>query len=358
MKNSIKKWGWYIFLVLFAIGLYIFAIYLKLPEESLSNVFQYLINDKVGKEITIYFTMSLAQLLFVIVFVKVLLAQRAFLEAIYEHFKTIFIEKSVIPFYNQEELTNIVKEVDKVHPGISVSYDELRHKSIQALENKLIHKKPYIITNYQNTDTIYSKKYEIKHKKIFFKMVKDDDFSYSYFFIPFDKIIKPNDYKINNTSRWDNKSFKFFAKGINTPEKEIEIEAEFSIDNDNGKEWIKIKFINKSNRYKKLKKGDEFLIEFSISSPIDLSNTAEAIQRRKEYFTTNYSIPCAVRSVKFQIETYSDEKLDFEPVIKINNSPNRVEPIENIYYKTWYWEFYYSENIEKKINISIEKNQS
>jgi len=355
-----KKWGWYIVLVIIAIVLYALSIYLKLPEEAMSNISKYLTEDVVGKEITIYFAMSIAQLLLVIVFVKVLLAQRAFLDAIYNHFKTIFVEKSVINLYNEDELNKITQALDEAHPSINITYEKLRNESINLLEKEwkkgLFSKKSAIIIDYQNTDTIYSDGNEIKHKKIFFKMMKDDDFSYSFYFIPFDKIVNIEDYKDKKYNRWGEKSFKFIAKRINSDDETLEIEPEFLIDKEEGKDWLHIKFNHKSSRYRKLKKGDEFIIEFSISSPIDISNSDEAIERRKEYFVANYMTPCAIRSVKFQIETYNDNGLSFEPVIKINNDPLRVKPEESIYYKTWHWKFYHSESKEKTIDISIEKS--
>ncbi len=361
-KKFLKKWWLYIVFILSILILYITAGYMSVPDANKDAVFYYLFEDIEGKKVTVNFMISFAQLLFAIVFVKVFLAQRIFLEAIYEHFKTIFVEKPVISIYNTDELTKIAKLLDAAHQGINISYLEDRQNSLSLIEhewssNKLASRPSFIITDYQNTDTVYnSKNFEIKHKKIFFKMMNNNIFSYQYYFIPFDKIVILVDYEDNKDNRWEEKSFKCMSKRINSKDENLEIKTDFSIDRENGKDWIKINFVHKSDRYRKLRKGDEFFIEFSVSSPIDLSNTQKAIERREEYFKTSYQKPCAVKTVKFQIETYDDNDLTMEPIIKINDEPVRKIPSESIYYKTWSWNFYYCDTKEQNIDISIKKD--
>lgn len=361
-NNFFSKWWLHILFFILALFLFVIAIYMSIPEEKKQEVIKYFLEDPNGKKATINFLLSIAQLLIVIVFVKVFLAQRIFLEAIYEHFKTIFIDKSIVKLYNTEELTKIADSLNKID-GIDISYLKSRQDSLKLIEDEWksrssSKKTSFIITDYQNTDTIYtSKNFEIKHKKIFFKMMNNDNFSYQYYFIPFDKNTNYEDYKIDKkNNRWDKKSLKCIAKRINSEDEDLEIDYILSIDKENDKDWIKIDFIHKPNRYRKLKKDDEFFIEFSVSSPIDLSNNSSAIERRKEYFKTSYQKPCAIKTIKFQIEIYDNNDLTMEPIIKLNDTPVRVKPEESIYYKTWSWNFYYCDTKEQNLDISIKKD--
>lgn len=353
-KKFWKKWGLYIVSVIVAVVLVVIAAYMSIPAELQESLWNYFTENKDGKKLTIGFLISIAQLIFLAVFVKVLLAQRAFLDAIYEHFRTIFVEKDIIKLYSQDDLKEIAKQVDKVHDGINISFDELKSKSIKLLEEEWkagSKSKNYIVTESEYIDTIYSDDddYEIKHKKTLYKMMQDGDFEHKYYIIPFDKKIIPDDFDNTIFNRWNNKNFKFLAKRIKTSNQTVDITTEFSVENENGKDWIVIKMKHEATANAKLKKGDEFMIELSLSQPIDLENK----DRCEEYYSSVYDTIHAVRSVKFQIETYNGKDRGFTPIIKVNGNPESGNPIDSIYYKTWQWNFYHCDYKEKEIKISL-----
>ncbi|RLA83487.1 MAG: hypothetical protein DRG78_04135 [Epsilonproteobacteria bacterium] len=103
----------------------------------------------------------------------------------------------------------------------------------------------------------------------------------------------------------------------------------------------------------KLKIGDEFMIEISLSQPIKTDDSEASKKRRTEYYSSKYDTPNGVRSVKFQIETYNDKDVKFKPIIKVNGNPESGNPVDGIYYRTWQWKFYHCDYKEKNINISL-----
>lgn len=369
MLNFLKKWYLYILFSILGILLYIYIFQINMNDQ-INDLYIYLTTDKKGKELLTTFGLSLANLFFVAVFVKILFLQRPISEMIYEHFKSIFLNRDFFNYLNKNELIKIAQKIEEVDDSLSFSYNDLKNESIKLLEadwNNGDKKSPCIITEFHNWDTIYKKEkpkneknkdLEIRNKRVCFKMMRDEEeeeenekrFKYQYGFRPFDKIIQKSDFENTFNNRWEGKDFKW--RCIKTNEENTEMEIICDIQEDKKNEWIIFSFKNNRDR-QELKKGDEFFIEFSISSPVDLSQTKEAKKRREEYFVSDYQIDCAYRFIGFQIETYNNI-LPFKPVLKVNKNVQKKKPTENIYYKSWKWDLFYATDKGNKVKITIE----
>ncbi len=354
MMEFIKKWWLYFIIGISGILFYAFALLFG-SNTKVDNLFEYLINDIEGKNLLITICLSLGNLFFIAIFIKVLLLHKTLEDVIYEHFKNIFLEKNILHTFSETQLDKIALELQSIHHNIEISFDKRKKESVQLLEDDWRRgpkTKNYIMTECHNSDTIYlgDKNIEIKHKKFYYKMMEDGTFKSGYGFRPFDEILDCALFEHENYNRWGKKNFKYRAERINSPTSNIEINANFSIktNDKNKKDYIYIDFISHESR-EVLKKGEEFYIEFSISSPIDFTNIA----RKDEYFRYEYSQPCGVRTILLQIETYNEKYDDFKPILILNETPIVNQPNESIYYKSWKWEVYYKESKDGQIKISL-----
>lgn len=342
--------------LLFATSLYILVIYQNIPEDSIKKWFNYIWQDEEGKKLFKEIALSFANLIFIAVLIKVVLAQRAFLSAVFEHFKTIFIKQEVQSIYSDDQLINLANNINKTNKFLTVNNQLLKEQSIQHIIEKWEdgnQEKDTIQIESNYTTTIYvSKKHEISHKKIHYRMMREGQLKFEYYFIPPDE---DTDYtKYEDLDRWNDKSFKLHVYKIDDINKDLKVNINFSKDTFNGKEWIKVEVESDSDRECSLKKGDEFIVEFSLSHPINLSNTAEAKQRRKKYFHNEYKSPIAKRTITFQVETYDNNTSSLEPMLLVDSEPLKQEWKRNMYYKKWSWEVYWIEDKSEVLKLTVE----
>lgn len=251
----------------------------------------------------------------------------------------IFVNKQT-----KEQLS--IKKVEKHWEEMKKS--DPKHSSHIVIESNYIH-------------TIFANGIYICHHKYKMKMMERGKLDFFHMLIPFDKTIEDpieNDpfYTNNPGDRFRAKSYKsrFHPKTLPiTKKKPIKY-----FDENSGKTWLK--FIFESEE---IEKGTEFTIEFSFSDKIDISDSEKAKERREQYFEStidNIKRPHGIRHNTYQIESYTDEPtanvhLPFEPSLYAdgNNIPNNGNCNENIYYKSWKWDFYYADKNPEILKIKL-----
>jgi len=290
--------------------------------------------------------------------IKIFFVTKPFVETIGTLFENIFINLNFIKTLKDKQRLEIAEQINKADDNITLIDKRIELDSIHEVEQHWYNERNdnFIIENSEYVYSIYKCGREIIYKKITFKIMEDGKFKYIYKFRPFytDNLEeKTEKYKTNNPgNRWENEAFKWEAPILN--EIPVKVDLKYEPASEESKDWIVL-----SCTHRKLLKGQQFDIEFSIAHDFGLENNEEEVKRRQEYFQTTYRRPHAKRKITFQVESYNGE---FTPYIvpimtKINGSIEEdiiVHPKQTIYYKSWTWELFYSETKDKEIRFSVE----
>ena len=358
-SNFIKRIGnwisenWKYILILIVAFIFIaLGAYLKAPEEIKKLIENFNFTPLIGSVL-----FYIGQIILVTMVLKFFLGMKPFKDAIYNIFKEIFITKDVINQCNSEEIYKIIQRISSNHNHIEFSDLSNKFKSINALKdewkksdtNKHIYRESFFTT------TIYDNGQVILNRRIECEMMESGEFTMKHYFIPFDEDLNIEPYK-NDTDldRWNKKSFKKITEGLE--DQDLQISVDVSNNHSDDKDWILFTF-----NCPHIDKGKKFIIEFSISDKIPKEHFNDKL-RIENYFESKYQKPHGVRHIKFQIETYKGKMFfPYIPYIKIVNGEQEdkklVKSIKNIYYTSWNWDLYYSENRESIIRLGINENE-
>jgi len=354
--QNMGKWisdNWkYLMILTGALFLVALGAYLKAPKEIKELIESFSFTPLIGN--IVYY---IGQMIVVTMILKFFLGMKPFKDAIYNIFKEIFITKDVIDQCNSEEIYTIIQRISNNHNHIEFNDLSNKFKSVNALRdewrndstNKHIYRESFFTT------TIYENGQVILNRRIECEMIEDGEFIMKHYFIPFDQDLNIEPYKNDtNLDRWNQKSFKKITEGLE--DQDLQIAVDVSADNEDGKDWILFTFTCSH-----ISKGKKFIIEFSISDKI-LGEDFNDKDRLEDYFKSTYKKPHGVRHIKFQVETYKGRTFfPYVPYIKIQNSQQEdkklVKSIKNIYYTSWSWDLYFSENKESIIKLGIDENE-
>lgn len=302
------------------------------------------------------FIFQISGLVLTVIILKYLLGMHHFKDAIKNVFMEIFSKYDFLKGIDKDSLLKIANNISAANNDISFIDKTKDNESIEKLKehfrtnSELNKDKNYIVSESSYKTTLLSNGIEIMHRKIKCRIIQEGKFSFIFKFTAPDDNEKLNleDYtNARGKDRFNETSYNSLLKSSNHNDG-FKLEESFSLSELESEKCIEINF---SKIYTKI--NEEIEIEFSISHKFNLTSHEEI----ENYYCSTYARPHAVRYVSFQQEKYDNKK---------NTLPN-ITPIicdekdkiiigkytESIYYSSYTWEIFYSQNQSNKISFKI-----
>jgi len=270
-----------------------------------------------------------------------------------------FVEKTQQYFtsFNKDLLLKVAKNIHITNNDIQFIDKTQDNESVIKLQkyfnnNEEANKeKNYLITESKYSTTLLVSGIEIMHRKIKCKVIKEGKFKLEYFFTSPDNTIDLDCSLYENTfdnDRFNEISYNRILKS-SIPDDGFKLKDNLSNGMIKDDKAVLICFTKLHTVA-----GEMLDIEFSISHPFKLKEEKDI----EEYYNTTYGYPHARRNIIFQIEKYNHEKMDNIPDIApvlYSDADNLIQGNyqESIYYKTYSWEIYYSEEECEKVSIKV-----
>lgn len=301
------------------------------------------------------FIFQISGLILTVIILKYLLGMHHFKDAIKNVFMEIFSQYDFLKGIDKDSLLKIANNISAANNDISFIDKTKDNESIEKLKNhfhtnNLNTDKNYIVSESSYKTTLLSNGIEIMYRKIKCRIIKEGKFSFIFKFTAPDDNKKLNleDYtNARGKDRFNETSYNSLLKSSNHNDG-FKLEEFFSLSELGDEKCIEINF---SKIYTKI--NEEIEIEFSISHPFKLS-THEEIEN---YYCSTYARPHAVRYFSFQQERYANTNKtipDITPIIYDENDNIIIGKYEeSIYYSSYTWEIFYSQNQSNKISFKI-----
>lgn len=305
------------------------------------------------------FIFQISSLVLTVSILKYLLGMNHFKNAIKNVFIEIFSEHSFLKNLDKPLLLKIANNIEISNNDITFIDKTSDNESVSKLkkyfdtDKNLNKNKNYIVEESIYSTTLMANGIEIMHRKLKCKIINEGKFEFQYTFnAPNDEELNYNKYlKNTNSDRFNETSYKSMLKSSNS-EDGLTINESFSMKKEKDIDFIQIIF---SKEFTIINEIIE--IEFSISHKFDLIDS----EKIKDYYHSSYTYPHAVRHIKFQLEKYNncfDKIPSISPILYSNDDNNKKKIIkgnytESLYYKTYLWEIYYSQNSCTTVSINV-----
>lgn len=298
-----------------------------------------------------------ASLALTVLILKYLLAMEPFKDSIKDIFKEIFTEYHFLKDYDKESLLKIAKNIYTVNNDIEFIDKTKDQESVRKLKeyfnnnSEANQNKNYLVIESKYITTLYANGIEIMHRKIKCKIIKDGRFEFKYWFTAPDENTKLDCSTYKDTSTKDRFHETSYNRILKSSVHDDGFELKDSMSNleENGGKSVLILF---SKLHTKV--GEILDIEFSISHPFNLSDEKEI----ENYYNSTYSYPHAIRHIVFQRERYVENTSKIPNISPIlysdNNEIIKGKYTESIYYKTYSWEIFYSQEECETVSMKIE----
>ena len=277
-----------------------------------------------------------------------------------KHKNKEFIDKTEHYFRNfdKDELSKIAKNIHLANNDIEFIDKTKDNESVVKLEKYFNtdemanNNKNYLVLESNYSTTLYASGIEIMHRRIKCKIIKEGKFEFEYLFTAPDNSNSLDFTTYENTSendRFKEVSYNSILKS-SIRDDGFQLKDQLSngkIDEDDAVSILFSKIHTEVN--------EVLDIEFSISHPFKLTDEKDI----EDYYNSTYSNPHAIRNITFQVEKYHNKDQvenipDISPILY--SAPNKLikgNYKESIYYKTYYWEIYYSQDECEKVSIKI-----
>ncbi len=301
---------------------------------------------------------SLGSLALTVIILKFLLAMEPFKDSMKDIFTEIFSEQKFLLGVDKESLLNIAKNIHKANKDILFLDKTQDNESVIKLQNyfntdiEANKEKNYLIIESKYSTTLLASGIEIMHRKIKCKIIKDGRFKLKYLFTSPDNTVELDCATYENTFKNDRFNMVSYNRILKSsiPDDGFTLKDTLSNDKIEEDKAVSICFTKLHTVISEI-----LDIEFSISHPFKLKEKKDI----EEYYNTTYRYPHAIRNIVFQIEKYNyedqDKTPDIAPVL-YSDTDNLIQGNyhESIYYKTYSWEIFYSQEECEKVSIKVE----